>query len=177
MPLIDLASMCFVSSFLIYFIDKYKKNDIQIVILSIMTASLFGFLMVQRIELAIMFLALLFSMLLSFKVDKLPFYIGFIATIGFFLYYGGYDQKDMVDLATVLLGRKLPFFLSLVGVFMLDEFLPDKYPRVFRGRVLFPYLSLLLMATGVFDFIILIYYISFDLGYAIFGFTKVSFDK
>ncbi|MEM4368384.1 MAG: hypothetical protein QXO21_05195, partial [Candidatus Anstonellales archaeon] len=69
---IHLSVFAFISTFLLYFIDKYKRNDGIDIILSLICSSLIAFLMIQRLELTSLYLALFIAVLLSKKVDKLP---------------------------------------------------------------------------------------------------------
>ncbi len=177
---LQIASVAFVSMFGLYFLDKYRKQDLAAFTLAMGVASLFAYLMLQRIELTILITTLIIAMILTKKIDTLVFIFGAIATFILYLYYGGFDGGKINDLISALtvcnnLSCKRPLLgLFLLLIFIIDELLHESAHKMFRNRVLFPISTFVLFALGIIDFYVFVYFLAFDLGYSIFKFTSVG---
>lgn len=173
-------TLLFIASFLLYFIDKTKRNDKTAFLLAAVDASLIAFLMISRLEFTILFLSLLIAVGMSGKIDKPQFYVGAFLVIVFFLLYGNYDMKDATDLIKTLttcnvFGCSRPImFLLLIFAFAFDEYLHDKFPERYKSRVLFPFMTFFLLLGNIIGFDMFACFLAFDFGYAAFRFTKVE---
>ncbi|MCX8166424.1 MAG: hypothetical protein N3E37_01045 [Candidatus Micrarchaeota archaeon] len=179
-PAVHLMVFAFLSSFLLYFIDKYKKNDKKDIILALVTSSLIAFIMVQRLELTTLFLALFIAVLLAKKVDKSAFVAGLVITPILFLIYGAYDESDISALFKTYSSCnqkscKWPLLLVLLTItFFLDEIMHDKYPKYFKSRLVFPFVTLLLLTLGIIEIEMFFIFIAFDLGYGLMNYSRIE---